>query len=186
LLKLWAWAWSSSPSPISLIIGELVPKQIALHDPERIAVKVVPAMALLSKVSLPLVWLLDGSGKFILRLLGQKGAGVIESEEKDMISGDMLEAMTGVSQDEDEEEPAFVIRNDGSFLVSGWMPIDEFADKIGGPVARDADYETIAGFVIDAMGRLPEVGEVLVKEPWRFEIIDLDGRRTDKLLVSRD
>jgi putative hemolysin len=94
---------------LSLIIGELVPKQIALRDPERVAIRVAPAMALLSQVSLPLVWLLDGSGKFILRLLGQKGvgegkmtdeevktiiaeaesAGVIESDEKDMINGVM-------------------------------------------------------------------------------------------------
>jgi Mg2+/Co2+ transporter CorB len=92
---------------LSLIIGELVPKQIALRDPERIASRVAPAMVVLSKISLPLVWLLDGSGKFILRLLGQSGAskermtdeevktviaeaksaGVLQAEERNMLVG---------------------------------------------------------------------------------------------------
>ena len=54
----------------SLIVGELVPKQIALRDPEAVAVRVAPAMVLLAKVSLPLVWLLDRSGKALLFLLG--------------------------------------------------------------------------------------------------------------------
>lgn len=57
----------------SLIIGELVPKQIALRDPESVAVRVAPTMALLAKVSSPLVWLLDRSGKTILWALGHRG-----------------------------------------------------------------------------------------------------------------
>src|SRR5215204_2996000 len=93
----------------SLIVGELVPKQIALRDPEAVAVRVAPAMVLLSKVSLPLVWLLDRSGKALLFLLGQRGdaeekvseeeirtlvveaenAGVLEPGEKEMIAGVM-------------------------------------------------------------------------------------------------
>ena len=62
----------------SLILGELVPKQIALRNPEGVAVKVAPAMTILAKVAAPLVWLLDISGRGVLRLLGQKE----ESEEK--------------------------------------------------------------------------------------------------------
>ncbi|MCX7318351.1 MAG: hemolysin family protein, partial [Hyphomicrobiales bacterium] len=93
----------------SLIIGELVPKQIALRDPEAVAVRVAPAMVMLAKISLPLVWLLDRSGKAILLLLGQRGesedkvseaeihtlvteaetAGVLEPGEKEMIAGVM-------------------------------------------------------------------------------------------------
>ena len=93
----------------SLIVGELVPKQIALRDPEAVAVKVAPAMMLLAKVSLPLVWLLDRSGKGLLWLLGHRGdagdkvsedeirtlvveaenAGVLEPGEKEMIAGVM-------------------------------------------------------------------------------------------------
>src|SRR5947208_3675459 len=57
----------------SLIVGELVPKQIALRDPEAMAVTVAPAMVMMAKISLPLVWLLDRSGKALLWLLGHRG-----------------------------------------------------------------------------------------------------------------
>ena len=93
----------------SLIVGELVPKQIALRDPEAVAVKAAPAMVWMAKISLPLVWLLDRSGKGLLWLLGQRGeagdrvsedeirtlvleaenAGVLEPGEKEMIAGVM-------------------------------------------------------------------------------------------------
>ncbi len=65
----------------SLIVGELVPKQIALRDPEAVAVRVAPAMTLLSKVASPVVWFLDISGRAILKLLGQSGE--IEEKVKD-------------------------------------------------------------------------------------------------------
>ena len=93
----------------SLIIGELVPKQIALRDPESVAVRVAPYMTLLATISLPAVWLLDRSGKALLWLLGHRGAagekvsedeirtlvveaenaGVLEPGEKEMIAGVM-------------------------------------------------------------------------------------------------
>ena len=94
---------------LSLIIGELVPKQIALRDPEGVAVKVAPAMTVLARIGAPLVWLLDVSGDAVLLLLGYKAepekkvtdeeirtliaeaesAGVIEPGERAMISGVM-------------------------------------------------------------------------------------------------
>ena len=94
---------------VSLIIGELVPKQIALRNPERIAVKVAPAMTVLARVASPLVWLLDVSGRWVLRTLGYKSqphhrvtdeeiraliaeaetAGLIEPDERAMITGVM-------------------------------------------------------------------------------------------------
>ena len=93
----------------SLILGELVPKQIALRNPEGVAARVAQPMALLALVGTPIVWLLDISGKLVLRLLGQSGqaeesvteeevrtiiaeattAGVLETEEHSMISGVM-------------------------------------------------------------------------------------------------
>ena len=310
---------------LSLIVGELVPKQIALRDAERVAARVAPTMAILAKIAAPLVWLLDTSGKLVLALLGQKGeseetvteeevrtiiaeaenAGVLERDEREMISGvmrladrsaralmtprrevevidlsdtldeiraqirttrrnrlpvqdgeadsiidiiemkelfealaddkvelrslvreapvvldttgaldvlrairathvhmalvfdeyghfegiitssDVLEAITGAFQDEDEEEPAIVPRADGSFLVAGWMQVDEFSHELGIHVPRDGDYQTVAGFVLAEMNRLPNVGESFEKGHWRFEVVDLDGRRIDKLLVSR-
>jgi putative hemolysin len=311
---------------LSLIVGELVPKQIALRDPERVAARVAPAMMLLSKIGAPLVWLLDKSGKLILGLLGHSGdtgasvtddeirtvlaeahsAGVIETEESAMISGvmrladrnarglmtprrdvevidiedtaeeireqlrstqrsrlpvrngssdeilgvlfvkdafdafasgkelnvreamrevpvvsdltsavdviqslrrstvhmvlvydeyghfegiissgDILEAITGAFQEEDDEEPAMVEREDGSFLVAGWMPADEFADLMGFQIDDDAEFETVAGLVLGEFRRLPQLGEHVTRNGWRFEVIDLDGHRIDKVLVSR-
>jgi putative hemolysin len=100
-------------------------------------------------------------------------------------ANDVLEAITGAFQEEGEDEPAFVVRRDGSFLVAGWMPVDEFAEKIAMPLDPDADYETVAGLVLNSLHHLPEVGETFERGDWRFEVVDLDGRRIDKVLVSR-
>ncbi len=311
---------------LSLVVGELVPKQIALRDPERVAARVAPSMVIVSVVAAPLVWVLDASGRGLLALLGQRGeseetvteeevktiiaeaetAGVLEREERDMISGvmrfadrsaralmtprrdvevldlqdseeelraqiratrrsrlpvkdgeadrivgvvtakallssvvqtnaldirgqmqdapvvidkadaldvlrairaskvhmalvfdeyghfegvvtsgDVLEAITGAFLEEGDEEPAITEREDGSFLVSGWMPIDEFSERLRVPVDRDAEYETVAGFILAELAHLPAVGEHFTKGDLRFEVIDLDGRRIDKVLVSR-
>lgn len=311
---------------LSLIIGELVPKQIALRDPENIAARVAPAMRVLASVGAPLVFVLDLSGRLVLRLLGQTGAseervtdeevktiiaeaesqGVLESEEKAMITGvmrladrsarglmtprldvetvdlsdppeetlkllreshhsmlpvhegepdkiigvivrkdlidifasgapldiralvkpapvvmdradaisvlsairgsvvhlalvfdeyghfegivtpgDVLGAIVGDFQEEEGGDTAYTRRDDGSYLVSGWMPVDEFADKIGVPVPKDPPYETVAGYILAELNHLPAVGETFTREPWRFEVLDLDGRRIDKVLVGK-
>jgi len=311
---------------LSLILGELVPKQVALRDPERMAARVAPAMLVLSKVGAPLVFLLDLSGRAVLSLLGQKGepeekvteeevrtiiaeaetAGVLERDEREMITGvmrladrsaralmtprrevevidltdsadeiraqlratrrsrlpvqdgeadsivgvvvvkelidflsdggthelrglvseapvvmdtagalqvlreirasrvhmalvfdeyghfegiitpgDVLEAIIGAFQEEEEDEPPIVARADGSWLVAGWMQVDEFSHELGIHIPRDADFQTVAGFVLAELHHLPIVGEVFEKGHWRFEVVDLDGRRIDKILVSR-
>ncbi len=100
-------------------------------------------------------------------------------------SGDVLEAITGVFQESEAEEPAMVAREDGSYLVAGWMPIDEFADQMGFNPGEDPEFETVAGLVLAELRRLPELGEHFTKNGWRFEVIDLDGRRIDKILLSR-
>ncbi|MCU4180500.1 hemolysin family protein [Bosea sp. BH3] len=313
---------------LSLILGELVPKQVALRDPERVAARVAPAMSLVAKIGAPVVFLLDVSGKAVLALLGQKGeseervteeevrtiiaeaetAGVLERDEREMIAGvmrladrsaralmtprrevevidlsdsleqireelratrrsrlpvqdgeadsitgvvlvkdlidflsasdgdlqglrahvqeapivmdtadslhvlreirasrvhmalvfdeyghfegiitpgDVLEAIIGAFQEEEESEQAIVTRADGSYLVAGWMQVDEFSHELGIQIPRDADFQTVAGFVLAEMNHLPNVGETFDKGHWRFEIVDLDGRRIDKILVSR-
>jgi putative hemolysin len=311
----------------SLIVGELVPKQIALRDPEAVALKVAPAMTLLAKVSSPLVTLLDLSGKSVLWLLGQRGekeekvtedeirtlileaenAGVLEPGEKEMIAGvmrlgdrpvgavmtprrevnmidlsedveairttftttphsrlpahdgnrdhpigiiqakdllnatiaggevdvrslvreapvipesadardvvailkdsavhmglvydeygafqgvvtsaDILESIVGgFSTEEGPAEPAAVQRDDGSYLIAGWMPVDEFADLLAIPIPDIRSYHTVAGFVLQDVGTLPEVGHSFARDGWRFEVVDMDGRRIDKVLASR-
>jgi putative hemolysin len=100
-------------------------------------------------------------------------------------SGDVLEAITGGFREEEGEEPAFVMREDRTWLVSGWMPVDEFSDKIGVPVPKDGKFETVAGYVLDELNHLPQVGETFTRGNWRFEVMDLDGRRIDKVLVQR-
>jgi putative hemolysin len=311
---------------LSLIIGELVPKQIALRDPERVAARAAPAMSLLSRIGSPLVFLLDISGRAVLALLGQKGepeervteeevrtiiaeaetAGVLERDEREMISGvmrladrsaralmtprrevevidlsdsaeeirgrvretrrsrlpvqdgesdaiigvvvvkdmldflasgniaelralvqeapvvmdtanalrvlreirssrvhmalvfdeyghfegiitpgDVLEAIIGAFQEDEEDEQPIVTRSDGSYLVAGWMQVDEFSHELGIHIPRDADFQTVAGFILAELNRLPNVGESFEKGHWRYEVVDLDGRRIDKVLVSR-
>lgn len=311
----------------SLIIGELVPKQIALRDPEAVATKAAPSMLVLSKIGAPLVWLLDLSGRGLLRLLGfgsksetgvtdeeirtiiaeAEGAGVIETGERAMIAGvmrladrsvrgimtprtdvdwinlqsdretirqalietphsrlpagdgsvdemigviqtrellaailsgreshirelvraapvihdtadaldvlttlkeadvpmalvhdeyghfegivspaDILETIAGVfKSDLDDEGPSAVQRDDGSWLLAGYMPADEMADLLGIILPDERDYETVAGFILSLMSHLPITGEYIDANGWRFEVVDLDGRRIDKILVSR-
>jgi putative hemolysin len=66
------------------------------------------------------------------------------------------------------------------------MPADEFRDRLNLPRdEEDGDYETVAGLVINHLRRLPALGDSFTLHGWRFEVIDLDDRRIDKLLVSR-
>ena len=311
----------------TLIVGELVPKQVALRDPESIAVRVAPAMQLLARISLPLVFLLDLSGKLILTLLGRGGkaeekvsedeihhlvseaesAGVLEPGEKEMIAGvmrlgdrpvgavmtprtevdeidlndeqaaiqalitksphsrfpvsdgdrdkpigvlqakdllvaymqerapdlrtlvreapsipasadardvlailraapvhiglvydeygafegvvtaaDILESIVGAFHSEDgPPEPAYVARADGSLLISGWMPVDEFGDLLGTALPPHTRYNTVAGLVLQHFNVLPNVGDAFDFGDWHIEVVDLDGRRIDKILASR-
>ncbi|MDZ4309254.1 MAG: hemolysin family protein [Cypionkella sp.] len=310
---------------VSLIIGELVPKQLALRNAEGVAIRVAPAMAILSKVTTPVVWLLDKSGKSVLWLLGQRGVGgnkvteeevhsllseaheggVLEDGEREMMAGvmrlgdrtaralmtprhevqmleleatsaeavamirkiarprmlvqsratgevvgivtladvfnivsrrealdlkalvvdvpvvsdqadaldalvvlhkslhhialvydeyghfegiittdDVLEAITGAESSADADEPALLVRADGSLLVSGWMPADEFCDRLGLSRGLAGEYDTVAGLVLHQLRRMPVLGDVFVAEGYKFEVIDLDGLRIDKVLVS--
>jgi putative hemolysin len=311
----------------SLIVGELVPKQIALRDPESVAVRVAPCMMLLARISLPAVWLLDRSGKALLWLLGQRGAasdkvseeeirtlvveaenaGVLEPGEKEMIAGvmrlgdlpvgavmtprrevdminladsqqairsalaasshsslvvfdqaaeaavgivrakemldcvlagqtpdigkllrpapvipefldardvvailrnsavhiglvhdeygafqgvvtgaDILEAIVGgFRTEEGPPEMAAVQRGDGSYLISGWMPAVEFASLLRFELPASRQYRTVAGFLLSQFGRIPKVGDQTAVDGWRFEIVDLDGRRIDKVLATK-
>jgi putative hemolysin len=77
-----------------------------------------------------------------------------------------------------------VQRDDGSWLVNGSMPVDEFEDMIGIRDLRGAgNYHTIAGFVLHGIGHVPKAGEAFDHHSFRFEVMDMDGRRIDKILV---
>jgi putative hemolysin len=99
---------------------------------------------------------------------------------------DILDAIAGAFRsDEGEAEPEAVQRDDGSWLLAGWMPADEMADQLGIVLPESRDYETVAGLVIGQLQHLPETGEAVETLGWRFEVVDLDGRRIDKILARR-
>ena len=311
----------------SLVVGELVPKQLALRAAEPIAVLASRPMALLSKVTAPMVWVLDRSSATLLRLIGvrHKGehaltaeelqmifadatrSGVIEEDERAIMTGimkladrpvrelmtprteldtidrkasedevraaikdsphsllpvadgspdnivgvvkvkevlatllagkrlqlgrlirkaeiipdqldamdalrilqqsgvsmalvhdeyghlegvvtpaDLLAAIVGnfASHQDAGDSPMVTEREDGSLLVSGAMPADLLADRLGIELPDDRDYATAAGFALSVLKRLPHEGEHFEDQDWRFEVVDMDGRKIDKLLVS--
>jgi CBS domain containing-hemolysin-like protein len=99
---------------------------------------------------------------------------------------DLLEAIAGDLPEVEGEEPSIVEREDGALLIDGMMPAHDAFERLGiRPPEPDGDYHTIAGFALTALGHLPEVGEAFTHDNWRFEIVDLDGRRIDKLLARR-
>lgn len=311
---------------MSVVIGELVPKQFALRNPEPIACIMAPAMATLSKCAAPLVWFLNVTTRGLMWLLGARDgggssitddeirtivaeartAGVIEPAEHRMIGGvlrlgdrsvrglmtprmevdwinvdddddviygliagsshsrfpviegetdnvigvvvardllrglragtpldirahlraapvapdtlsaldvlealqksavpmalvydeyghfegvvtpaDALGAIVGAFISNEPEEDNAVQRQDGSWLLAGSMYVDEMADLLGVDLPEERDYDTVAGMVIDAMRRLPQTGEAANAFGWRFEVVDMDGRRVDKVLAQK-
>ncbi|HUQ12736.1 MAG TPA: hemolysin family protein [Novosphingobium sp.] len=312
----------------SLVIGELVPKQLALRAAEPIAKIASRPMALVAQVTAPFVWLLDRSSSLLIRVLGitHKGdpalsaeelhmifadatrSGVIEEGERAIMSGimrladrpvrevmtprieldfieagasdeeiraairstphslmpvaegsidrivgvvkardvlaallagepaelaglmkkpvilpdqldamdalrvlqqadvamalvhdeyghlegvvtpaDLLSAIVGnfVSHRDEGDEPMIVERDDGSLLIAGALPADALAERLAIDLPDDRDYATAAGFVLSVLKRLPNEGERFDDQGWRFEVVDMDGRKIDKLLVRR-
>jgi putative hemolysin len=313
---------------VSLVIGEIVPKTIALRSPEPIAATMSRPMLWLAKITAPFVWLLDRSSTFIFKLIGldkesknqvtaeelhlvvaeAQTAGVLEEDERAMISGIVrladrpvrevmtprtdldwidigatpdeirqalldtphsripvadgaVERIVGVIQSRDVlaaalegrpldlnqlcrtapvipdlmnamdalavlraadvplalvhdeyghldgivtpgsilaalagtfahdveqgEEPPLVERDDGSWLVSGAASADLLADRLGVNLPDERDYSTVAGFALSVLKHLPETGEKFRHDGWSFEIVDMDGRKIDKLIASR-
>lgn len=312
---------------LSVTIGELVPKNLALCRPERIACAVAPFMMKFSAVAAPLVWVLDASTRQIFRLFGQsperesrvtdeeikaliaeaETAGVIDPGEREMIAGvmrladrtvtglmtprtevdwidltasdaelrgrlittrhsllptaensagdmigivdtrelllrmlsgkaldlpsrvqkapivpgsmtaldalrllrdaevpmalvhdeyghfegivtpaDMLEAVVGAFKSDSADEPPLATeRADGSWLLSGRMPVDLMAEVLDLALPEKRDYQTLAGYILSEIQHLPKTGEQLACDGWCLEIVDLDGRRIDKVLATR-
>ncbi|HFK2949343.1 MULTISPECIES: hemolysin family protein [Stenotrophomonas] len=101
---------------------------------------------------------------------------------------DLMGAVVGRLQAvENADEDALVVtREDGSLLVDGSLPIEDVRELIGSndlPDAEDGDYYTLAGMCIHYFGRIPHAGEYFDWAGWRFEVVDLDGARVDKLLL---
>ena len=76
-----------------------------------------------------------------------------------------------------------VEREDGSLLVAGAMPADAFAERLALELPDDREFATAAGYVLWVLKKLPQEGETFTEQGWRFEVVDMDGRKIDKLLV---
>lgn len=101
---------------------------------------------------------------------------------------DMLEAIAGEFNSPDGEDAWAVQREDGSWLMDGLIPVTELKDRLELKELPEEDrgrYNTLAGMVMLLLGRLPRTADVVEWNAWRFEVVDLDGKRVDKVLVSR-
>ena len=314
---------------VMLILGELVPKRIALHNPEGIAVMIARPMRLLAKAAYPLVRFLSFTTESVLKILGSRPAptppvteeeikammkqgteaGVFEKEEQQLVSNvfrldqrrigsimmprgdviyldvedsfddtrrkildsahsvmpvcrdgiadvlgvvhakdllrrslsgepfdllsslktplyipetstamkllemfkksgrhvafvvdeygdvqglvtinDVLESIVGEIPSEGEPaDPLAVRREDGSWLLDGILPVDKFRElfpEMGLPEEESGTYHTLSGFILMRLGRIPAVADHFSWHGWRFEVVDMDGNRIDKVLAS--
>ncbi|WP_022681938.1 hemolysin family protein [Sphingobium bisphenolivorans] len=139
---------------------EVVPDQVDAMD----------ALEVLRRSDVPMVMVHDEYGHF----------------EGIATPADLLSAIAGhfASDLDDASDPDLVEREDGSLLVSGQMPVDLLAERIGIDLPEHRDYATVAGHALWLLKRLPEVGDFVDDQGWRFEVVDMDGRKIDKLLVA--
>jgi len=101
---------------------------------------------------------------------------------------DLLEAITGEFGAPASEDSWAVRREDGSWLMDGLIPVPEYKDRLGLKELPEEDrgrYNTLAGMIMLLLGRLPRTADHVVWGGWRFEVVDLDGKRVDKVLVER-
>jgi putative hemolysin len=100
---------------------------------------------------------------------------------------DVLEAITGEFAGASAEDAWAVQRADGSWLFDGMIPVPELKDRLELKELPDEErgrYNTLGGMVMLLLGRLPETADAVEWEGWRFEVVDLDGKRVDKVLAS--
>ncbi len=101
---------------------------------------------------------------------------------------DVLEAITGEFTTTEPEDSWAIQREDGSWLVDGLIPIPELKDRLEMKALPDEDrgrYNTLAGMVMLLLGRLPQTTDTVDWDGWRFEVVDMDGKRIDKIMASR-
>ncbi len=101
---------------------------------------------------------------------------------------DVLESVTGEFTPRNHEESWAVMREDGSWLLDGMIPIPELKDSLGlktVPEEEKGSYHTLSGMMMWLLARLPQTGDIATWENWRLEVVDLDGKRIDKILASR-
>ena len=102
---------------------------------------------------------------------------------------DLIEAITGEFKPRHAEDAWAIQREDGSWLLDGLIPIPEMKDRLHLGALPEEDrgsYQTLSGMMLLMMGKLPRTGDHASWDGWRFEIVDMDGRRIDKVLAKRE
>ena len=121
------------------------------------------------------------------------GRMVLVVDEYGVVQGlmtprDLLEAITGELVQTNADDASWAVqREDGSWLLDGMMPVQELKSRLNIkslPQEDEAIYNTLAGLILAVSGRLLQVSEAIYAEGWRFEVVDLDGRRIDKVWAS--
>ena len=100
---------------------------------------------------------------------------------------DLIEAIAGEFKPDDHEDAWAIQRQDGSWLLDGIIPVPELKDTLGLEAVPEEDkgrYNTLSGMLMLLMGRIPTASEAVDWESWRFEVVDMDGKRIDKVLAT--
>ncbi|MDO4683816.1 MAG: hemolysin family protein [Lautropia sp.] len=100
---------------------------------------------------------------------------------------DLLEAITGEFASPDDEDSWALQRDDGSWLLDGLIPIPELKDRLNlltVPEEEKGRYQALSGMLMLLLGRMPQTGDVVVWESWKLEVVDMDGKRIDKVLAT--
>jgi putative hemolysin len=100
---------------------------------------------------------------------------------------DVMEAITGEFKPTSQDDAWAVRREDGSWLLDGLIPVHEFKDRLGLRELPEEDkgrYHTLSGMLMLELGRVPRTGDAIEWDGWRFEIVDMDNKRIDKVLVT--
>ena len=123
-----------------------------------------------------------------LRVLQQAEVAMAMVHDGIVTPIDLLTAIVGqFESDKDQGEiPEVIERADGSLLISGSLDAESLGDRLALDYGEDREFATAAGFALSVLKHLPEEGEVFTHQGWRFEIVDMDGRKIDKLLVQQN
>ena len=142
-----------------------------------------PLFVMESTPSLKVLEMFKSSGKHLAIVIDEYGgtAGIIT-----LI--DILEAIVGdIPDDEAKNEKSAVKRKDGTWLVEGMIGLQDMKDLFSFtslPHEKDGGYQTLGGMIMMSVGRIPRETDVVLWQGWRFEVMDMDGRRVDKVLVT--
>jgi putative hemolysin len=165
-----------------LLVQRLVPAMVNAQSFNVANLLVPPVFVPETLSGMELLEHLRGVGSDLVFVVDEYGAvqGVITER-------DVLEAITGEFSGPSDGDAWAVKRQDGSWLMDGLIPVPEMKDRLDLkelPEEQRGRYNTLAGMIILLLGRLPATADVVEWESWRFEVVDLDGRRIDKVLVS--